>query len=84
MNIIEELYFGNLSEFSRPIKNINAKEQVELYNKIKEYLGSSKEKLLDDFLDLETEYNEKLLMQRYINGFKTGLLIGIEIHNFDA
>ena len=83
MNIIEELYFGNLCEFSRHKKSDNTQKQIELYDKIKECLGSENENLLDELLDLECDDNEKLLLARYSNGFKTGLLIGLEVCNFD-
>lgn len=83
MNIFKELYYGNLSEFSRSIKNNKTHKQLELYEVIKLKLGDDNAKLIDDFWELESSIYDEVLMDKYINGFKTGLLMGINANSID-
>lgn len=80
MNILKELYYGNIAEISRAVK-FNTKKlnkEEKLYNKLKENLSPEDLKLLKEYLDLYDERLDKFAEEKYINGFKTGLLIGVE------
>ena len=80
MNILKELYYGNIAEISRNVK-FNTKKlnkEEKLYNKLKENLSPEDLKLFKEYLVLYDERLDKFAEEKYINGFKTGLLIGVE------
>lgn len=80
MNILKELYYGNIAEISRTVK-FNTKKlnkEEKLYNKLKENLSPEDLKLFKEYLVLYDERLDKFAEEKYINGFKTGLLIGVE------
>ena len=80
MNILKELYYGNIAEISRTVK-FNTKKlnkEEKLYNKLKENLSPEDLKLFKEYLELYDERLDKFTEEKYINGFKTGLLIGVE------
>ena len=80
MNILKELYYGNIAEISRTVK-FNTKKlnkEEKLYNKLKENLSPLDLKLFKEYLELYDERLDKFAEEKYINGFKTGLLIGDE------
>lgn len=80
MNILKELYYGNIAEISRTVK-FNTKKlnkEEKLYNKLKENLSPEDLKLFKEYLELYDERLDKFAEEKYINGFKTGLLIGVE------
>lgn len=80
MNILKELYYGNIAEISRTVK-FNTKKlnkEEKLYNKLKENLSPEDLKLFKEYLELYDESLDKFAEEKYINGFKTGLLIGVE------
>ena len=81
MNILQELYYGNISEFDRRTKpRIEPSRNKELiaYDKLKEKLNKEQDKLFEDFLDLLVEEKAQDLEEKYIQGFKTGLRITVE------
>lgn len=85
MNILRELYFGNIGEISRKTQyrdEKKEKKEEQLYNLITENLGENSN-LLEDFLNLYDERCSEYQIESYINGFKTGLLIGIDCSDFD-
>lgn len=86
MEILKELFFGNISEVNRVRKstnqNMREKEGV-LYDTIKNKLPKGDDKLLDDFLDILWARIEEDLIDKYIQGIKTGILIGLEVNNID-
>ncbi|MBR1925905.1 MAG: hypothetical protein IJ837_03510 [Clostridia bacterium] len=80
MNIIEELYYGNIDEISRKSKamlNQNPKEN-ELYELIKSFLNENQKDIFEQYIQLYGEKLDNFACEKYVNGFKTGLLIGIE------
>lgn len=80
MNRLKELYYGNIAEISRTVK-FNTKKlnkEEKLYNKLKENLSPEDLKLFKEYLVLYDERLDKFAEEKYINGFKTGLLIGVE------
>lgn len=80
MNILKEFYYGNIAEISRTVK-FNTKKlnkEEKLYNKLKENLSPEDLKLFKEYLVLYDERLDKFAEEKYINGFKTGLLIGVE------
>ena len=80
MNILKELYYGNIAEISRTVK-FNTKKlnkEEKLYNKLKENLSPEDLKLFKEYLELYDERLDKFAEEKYINGFKTGLLIGVK------
>lgn len=81
MNILQELYYGNIGEVNRKrnpkfIANIN--KELALYNDICKLLNKEQKELFEKFLDLCGENHANELEDTYIQGFKTGLLIAIE------
>lgn len=82
MKILKELYYGNISEISRKTKTRDIeKEKREdfLYDTLKKTLDIPQNiKLLEEFINLYGDRLEERNIEAYINGFKTGLLIGIE------
>lgn len=80
MNILKEFYYGNIAEISRTVK-FNTKKlnkEEKLYNKLKENLSPEDLKLFKEYLELYDERLDKFAEEKYINGFKTELLIGVE------
>ena len=81
MNIIEELYLGNLDESSRtPSKEYKklCEKELKLYNELKEKLPQEFIELYEKHINAMSESAENEAISRYIQGFKTGLLIAIE------
>ena len=57
MNILKELYYGNIAEISRTVK-FNTKKlnkEEKLYNKLKENLSPEDLKLFKEYLELYDE-----------------------------
>ncbi len=81
MNILKELYYGNVSESSRvrkaELKPIVDKE-LALYQKLREQLNEEQKQQFEDFIELMSNRHGNELEDTYIQGFKTGLLIAIE------
>ena len=80
MNILKELYYGNIAEISRTVK-FNTKKlnkEEKLYNKLKENLSPEDLKLFKEYLELYDERVDKFAEENYIDGFKIGLWIGVE------
>lgn len=84
MKILEELYFGNISESTRK-RNYDKKtiqKEMELYDSIKELLGDNGS-ILDEFIDVKNISIDKDILEAYINGFKTGALIVLELRDVE-
>ena len=86
MNIIDEIFYGNISgadcKATNEYKKSCAKE-LKLYEKIKEKLNKEDMKLVEELLKLYGESASISERNIYKYGFKTGLLIGIECSQFD-
>lgn len=83
MEILKELYYGNISECDRkisPTPKLPDKEYL-TYERIKELLPNKDKQLIDLFIDLLCERYDQQLENTYIQGFKTGLNIAIECNN---
>lgn len=86
INIFDELYYGNINEFSRSKiskSDYNKYEQEDAYNKLKENLTDEQMLLLDDYLKKQALEDSDMIKNSYTQGFKTGILIGIEISNIE-
>ena len=84
MNILENLYYGNLCEYDRRIPNTIKPLQdkiANLHERVKEKLSNTDFALVEKFLDVYDEMQAKMLVDKYSRGFKTGLLIGIECYH---
>ena len=86
MNIIEQLYLGNIDEVSRipndEYKRLSKKE-LELYNELKEKLPQDLIELFEQYINAFLATVENETKSRYIQGFKTGLLIAIECKDIE-
>lgn len=81
MNILKELYYGNIAEIQRKPKAISktrVKKEFAVYDKIKAKLSPDDFALLEKFLELYDERKDAELQETYIQGFKTGIQIGFE------
>ncbi len=86
MNILQELYYGNVSECDRKmIPNIlhEIDKELALYNKFREQLNNDEKAQFEDFITQMTNRHGLELEEKYIQGFKTGLLIAIESLNIE-
>ena len=59
----------------------NYDKEYKLYNKLYETLTQEQKELFDAFIDLYTLNQCEFAENKYIRGFKTGLLLGIECTN---
>lgn len=85
-DILKELYLGNISEVSANIKSLcytEEDEEYKTYTKLCSTFNKEQKQLLDKYIDLMSERYGKIDERRYIQGFKTGLLIGIECSDLD-
>ena len=81
MNILQELYYGNIGEVNRkrnPKFTPNINKELALYNDICKLLNKEQREIFEKFLDLCGENHGNELEDTYIQGFKTGLLLAIE------
>lgn len=81
MEILKELYYGNISEFSRRKSREVDKKEIELLDKIEKYLPEDQRKIIDELIDVIILGFDDDLADKYIQGFKTGILIGLEINS---
>ena len=81
MNIIEELFYGNISAAdmrkSKKYKKACEKE-LEFYHKLKAILNDEQNQLLEELLNLNSDSGAICEKDFFIYGFKVGLHIGIE------
>lgn len=79
MKILDKLYYGKINEYyQNSIKVKDNEKLLETYNKLKLQLNPEQNELFDKYIEMQDNIIEKAYKQKYINGFKTGLLIGIE------
>ena len=86
MEIFKELYMGNVSEVSRArkIKNKNHYEkEKQLYEKLTSKLAEEDKFVFEEFIDAYGTSLDEEMIDKYIQGLKTGILIGIEASNID-
>ena len=81
MNIIEELFYGNISAAdmrkSKKYKKACEKE-LEVYHKLKETLNDEQKQLLENLLNLNSDSAAICEKDFFAYGFKVDLHIGIE------
>ncbi|MGN0961903.1 MAG: DUF6809 family protein [Christensenellales bacterium] len=81
MKIIEQLYFGNISEETRRCSN-KSKElrrvEESKYDLLVGQFDSEHIKLIDEFVDAIMDRVSQDILETYINAFKVGLNIGLE------
>jgi len=81
MNILRELYNGNIEEISRrihPKNDTRTDKELLTYNELKSKLTPELDELFERLMDLIVDRYGLALEDKYIQGFKTGVLIGIE------
>lgn len=80
MNILKKLYYGQLDEASKKMNfdNKKLKQEINCYDMLKIKLNNEQNEILEEFIDLYSERLSNFAENKYINGFKTGLLIAIE------
>lgn len=78
MNILQEIYNGNVAEIQRKMNNKNHEEEFKIYNQLKLQLNPEQNELLYKYIELLAERTENTYQNKYIQRLKTGLLIGIE------
>ena len=86
MNIIDVFYLGNIDEVSRIPNNEYAElstEELKLYNELKDKLPNALIYLFQKYTDIIYAKNTNETKSRYIQGFKTGLLLAIECMNIE-
>ena len=84
IDILEELYNGNIQEvFRQPSKKyiqFNNEEKI-AYDNLTKSFNQKQNELLEIFIEKKQNTEELLVKNAYKQGFKTGLLIGIECNN---
>ncbi|MBQ7307277.1 MAG: hypothetical protein IJW82_02005 [Clostridia bacterium] len=85
MNILRKLYYGQIDEVSKPANRNKRKEKRELfcYDKLKAELTEEQNNIFEEFINLYGERLNTFAEDKYINGFKMGLLIAIECYQKD-
>jgi len=81
MKILEELFYGNIDETARNMSENfkkNNKKEVELINEIMELLPEKEKPKFEKLLVMIDDNYAYELKDKYIQGVKTGILIGVE------
>ncbi len=81
LSIIEKIYNGYINEtenVSAGKENELSEKEFGLYLKLIESLSAEQAQMLNEFIDLLCLRTNVSIEQKYIRGFKTGLLLGIE------
>lgn len=84
MDILKELYWGNIADVQRQSVTAHTpqkKIELQLYDTLLSKLDAEDKHLLEDYADTIYTNSDKDLEDKYIQGLKTGILIGIEVHN---
>ena len=81
MKILEELFYGNVDETSRRIDatlKAKRKKEVELINELMNLLPEKERPKFEKLLVMIDDNYAYELKDKYIQGVKTGILIGVE------
>ena len=82
MDILDKLYYGKINEYSNSIITTKeSKKLVVIYDNLKQQLNSNQFKLFEQYMDFQDKINEKAYKEKYKQGFRTGLMIGVECKN---
>ncbi len=86
-SILLDLYYGNLCEAERSVKDLqDTKEYKKMdksYEKLMECLSEEQKKLFNEFYDNHTIYDCIERERIYVNGVKVGMCLGLELRDFD-
>lgn len=81
MDIIEEIFYGNIdgvsAKSSQEYKKACEKE-LKLYDELKAKLPTDTQELFESFIKATQDSSTILEKERYVLGFKTGVLLGVE------
>ena len=81
MKILEELFYGNIDETARNMSENfkkNSKKEVELINEIIVLIPEKEQPKFEKLLVMIDDNYAYELKDKYIQGVKTGILIGVE------
>lgn len=87
MNILDEIFYGNISGAECKTSNEYKKacnKELKVYEKIKSTFKEEDMKLVEELLNLYQESTAILEKDLYTQGFKIGLLLGIECAKFEV
>lgn len=86
-SVLKELYYGRICESERPIydllKTKKYKTMEEKFKKFSNSLSDEQFKLFDDYDSSDTAFSDLITERIYVNGVKTGMLIMLELFEFD-
>lgn len=78
-SILHRFYMGEVNELERTCeKPLAGDREMQLYEELKKELTGEQFGKLNDFINLYGSRYDGLLEDKYLQGFKTGLLMGIE------
>ncbi len=83
MNIIENLYYGNLCEYDRKLDKDLLQIETDAYDEMKEKLPPEYFEIVKVYLEKSADYTDKLCTLRYKRGFQAGMLLAFETIKFD-
>ena len=81
MNIIEEIFYGNIDGVSTKPSQVYKKaceKKLKLYDELKARLQPDTQELFENSVNATQDSYAILEKERYVLGFKTGVLIGID------
>lgn len=85
MNIIEEIFYGNIdgvSQKASPEYKKACEKELKLYDELKTKLPTDTQELFENFVNATQNSSAILEKERYVLDFKTGVVIGIESKNY--
>ena len=83
MEILKELYYGNISEFSRRKSREIDKKEIALLDTIQECFSEEQRKIVDELIETIILGFDDDLADKYVQGLKTGVLIGLELNSIE-
>ena len=83
MEILKELYYGNISEFSRRKSREIDKKEIALLDTIQECFSEEQRKIVDELIETIILGFDDDLADKYVQGLKTGVLIGLEFNSIE-
>ncbi|MBQ7226850.1 MAG: hypothetical protein IJX05_00445 [Clostridia bacterium] len=88
MNILNELYHGNINESARSIKDLQNTEEYkrmdESYKKLQEALTNEQKTLFEEFYDHDGDFVGLENERSYANGVRTGMLLALSLLDFST
>lgn len=86
-SILKEIYFGRLNEADRPINELQKSKEYEIMNEyfdnFSKTLTKEQFKLFDLYDEKNTMFNDLIFERTYKNGVKTGMLLILELLDFE-